>query len=167
MVSPTPIEAPAPAAAPFERILVPVDFSAASRAAFVAAIGIADRWGSQVVLFNAPGYDCNDGFLNATGVPWGLDDVLEETREHLRSFADTVAPGSATRVTVDVQQEDDPVRAIVNACARHASTLVVLGVHPHARRPLRRTRHERVVHEVSCAVLLVPGEAEPRPEELV
>lgn len=152
---------------PFTRILVPVDFSPAARSAYATALGIADRWGSEVILFNAPGSDENDGFMNATGVPWGIDDVLDETREHLRSFADTVAPGSASRVTVDVKREDDPVRAVVNACARHDPTLVVLGVHPHARRRLRRTRHERIAHELACAVLLVPGEAEPPPEALV
>jgi nucleotide-binding universal stress UspA family protein len=156
-----------PAAVPFARILVPVDFSAAARAAYVAALGIADRFGSQVILFNAPGPDNNDEFMNATGVPWGRDDVAEDAREHLRSFADTVVAGSATRVTIDVAQADDPVKAVVAACGRLAPSLVVLGVHPRVRRRLRRTIHERIVHDVDCAVLLVPGEPEPPPEAYV
>jgi nucleotide-binding universal stress UspA family protein len=146
--------------APFARLLVPIDFSSAARAALKTALDIADRWGSQVILFNAPGEDNNDEFMNATGVPWGRDDIMSDAREHLLSFADTVAPGSTARVAIDVDRDDNPVRAVVNACARHAPSMVVLGVHPEHRRRLLRTHHERIVHRLSCAVLLVPGEPE-------
>jgi nucleotide-binding universal stress UspA family protein len=165
MSSPSPQEvrgstAETRSAEPFARVLVPIDFSSAARAAFKAALQIADRWGSEVILFNAPGEDENDEFMNATGVVWGTDDIIQDAREHLHSFADTVVPGSLARVTIDVDRDDDPVRAVVNACARHAASLVVLGVHPRVRRRLMRSHHERIVHRLTCAVLLVPGEVE-------
>jgi hypothetical protein len=43
-------DADASSATPFERMLVPVDFSSASREAFALAMRLAQRWGSEVVL---------------------------------------------------------------------------------------------------------------------
>jgi nucleotide-binding universal stress UspA family protein len=146
---------------PFERLLVPIDFSSASRAAFAMAMRIAERWGSEVVLFNAAGFDQNDEFLRYTGVPWGQEDVVRETSEHLRRFADEVAPGSSARVRLDAAHDENPVRAVISACARHSPSLVVLGTHPRDRRRFLRSRSERIVRAVACPVVLVHGEPEP------
>jgi nucleotide-binding universal stress UspA family protein len=146
---------------PFRRILVPVDFSAASRAALALAMRIADRWSSEVVLFYAAGGDENDEFLQYTGVPWGRRDEEGEAREHLGLFAEAVVPGSGSRVQVEARRNDDAVEAVLDACARHRPSMVVLGTHPHRRRRIFRTRAERLVRSLPCPVILVRGEPEP------
>jgi nucleotide-binding universal stress UspA family protein len=146
----------------FARLLVPVDFSSASRAAFTYAMGIADRWGSQVVLFNAAGVDGNDEFLGHTGVAWGRGDVIGQARDHLLRFADTVVAGSASRVEIDAEKDDNPVRAVARACARHAPSLVVVGTRADDSRRWRRSRAEKIARTVPCPVLLVRGEPEAR-----
>jgi nucleotide-binding universal stress UspA family protein len=148
--------------AAFERLLVPVDFSPASRVAFDLAMSMAEVWGSQVVLFNAAGVDGNDEFLDHTGVPWGRGDVLAEACEQLRAFAEAVVPGSAAKVRVDATRDEDPVRAVAQACERHTPSFVVLGTHQRDRRGWRRSRAERMVRELSCPVMLVPGERQPQ-----
>jgi nucleotide-binding universal stress UspA family protein len=147
-------------AAAFERLLVPVDFSSASRAAFALAMDMAAWWKSEVVLFHVAGVDANDEFLGHTGVPWGRSDIIGEARDHLQRFAEWVVPGSAQRVLVDATRDDDPVGAVVNACARHAPSVVVLGTHAANRRRWRRSRAEKIARAVECPVVLVRGEPE-------
>lgn len=146
---------------PFERLLVPIDFSWAARDAFKLAMTMADCWSSSVVLFYAPGSDGNDEFLDYTGVPWGRGDVVGEAHGQLARFAETVVPGSADRICIDAFRDDDPVRAVAEACRRHRPTLVVLGTHGRVRRRWLRSRSERIVRAVSCPVMMVPAEPEP------
>lgn len=148
------------AASPFERLLVPVDFSSASRAAFALAMRLADWSGSEVWLFNAAGFDDNDEFLDHTGVPWGRSDVVEEVRAHLQDFAEAVVPGSGKRVRIEAVRSEKIVQAVTAACRRHASTMIILGVHPHDKRRLLRSVTERIVHSVDCPAILVRGEPE-------
>jgi nucleotide-binding universal stress UspA family protein len=145
---------------PFARLLVPIDFSSAAREAFTLAMRIADRWGSEVILFHVAGYDGNDEFLDYTGVSWGRGDVVGDARDHLRRFADTVVPGSAERVTVDATREDDPVRAVVGACTKYSPSLIVLGSHAKQRLPFRRSRVERIVRAIRCSIVVVRGTPE-------
>jgi len=142
----------------FDRMLVPIDFSPASRTALATALRIADRWRSEVVLFHAAALDENDEFLDHTGVPWGRGDVVGQAADHLRNFAGTVAPGSQERVRFDATRDEDTVRAVVRACARHAPSVMVLGVRRPGRRRLFRSRAERIVRAVPCPVFLVRAE---------
>jgi nucleotide-binding universal stress UspA family protein len=165
MASPQPPLAPPagstatrPPDAPFERLLVPIDFSDASRTALKAALRLADREGSEVVLFHAAGYEGNEAFIAALGAPWSTSDILEEVHTHLRTFAEMVWPGSGPRVRVHATRSDDPVEAVARAVEMHDSTLAVVGTH-HRRRVLRSTA-ERIAHALPCAVLLTPGNEE-------
>jgi nucleotide-binding universal stress UspA family protein len=146
----------------FERILVPIDFSWAARDAFTLAMKLADQWSSAVVLFYAPGSDGNDEFLDYTGVPWGRDDVVGEAHGYLSRFAETVVPGSSERLVIDALRADDAVRAVADACERHRPSLVVLGTHARDRRRWSRSRAERIVRAISCPVMMVRAEMEPR-----
>jgi nucleotide-binding universal stress UspA family protein len=157
---PASLGATATATHPFDRLLVPIDFSSGARAAYALAMRIAERWGSEVVLFHAAGADGNDEFLDYTGVPWGRSDVVGESVEHLRRFADAVVPDSSSRVRVEAVRADDIARAVVGACARYSPTLIVMGSRPRDRRRVFRSPTERIVRAVSCAVLVVPGERE-------
>lgn len=157
---PTSQAATATATNPFDRLLVPIDFSSAARAAYALAMRLAERWGSEVVLFHAAQADGNDEFLDHTGVPWGRTDVLGEAREHLRRFADTVVPGSGSRVRVEAVRVDGAVGAVLDACARYSPTMVVLGTRPRDRRRVFRSPAERIMRALSCPVLVVRGEPE-------
>lgn len=152
----------APERSPFERILVPIDFTWAAREAFTLAMRLSSQWNSAVILFYAPGSDGNDEFLDYTGVPWDRDDVVGEAQGYLNRFAETVVPGSADRVVIDALPADDPVRAVADACERHDPTLVVLGTHARDRRRWSRSRAERIARAVSCPVMMVPAPREPR-----
>lgn len=146
---------------PFERLLVPVDFSAGSRAAFRLAMRIADRWGSEVILFHAAGIGSADEFLEHTGVQWGRTDIVDEASDHLRRFAETVVPGSGARVRVDATRDEDPVRAVAAALGRHAASCVVLGTDPRERPRVLRSRAERIARALECPVVLAPVERDP------
>lgn len=152
----------APDRSPFERLLVPIDFSWASREAFILAMRLAAQWGSAVILFYSPGSDGNDEFLDYTGVPWGRGDVVGEAHGYLSRFAETVVPGSSERVVIDALPADDPVLAVAAACERHSPTLVVLGSHARDRHRWSRSRAERIVRAVSCPVMMLRGPQEPR-----
>jgi nucleotide-binding universal stress UspA family protein len=151
----------APERSPFERILVPIDFSWAAREAFTLAMRLARHWNSAVILFYAPGSDGNDEFLDYTGVPWDRDDVIGEAHGYLSRFAETVVPGSSERVVIDALPADDAVRAVAAACERHAPTLIVLGTHARDRHRWSRSRAERIVRAVPCPVMMIRAPREP------
>jgi nucleotide-binding universal stress UspA family protein len=151
-----------PDRSPFERILVPIDFSWAARDAFTLAMRLSSHWNSAVILFYAPGSDGNDEFLDYTGVPWDRDDIVGEAHGYLSRFAETVVPGSSERVILDAFPADDAVRAVAEACERHSPTLVVLGTHARDRRRWSRSRAERIARAVPCPVMMVRAPREPR-----
>jgi nucleotide-binding universal stress UspA family protein len=148
---------PAHESQPFERVLVPIDFSPKSKAAFLMAMRVVAPWGSEVILFNAPGMDDGDGFLQSMGAPWGKSDLIEQAREHLRSFADTVLPGSGRRVRAEAARDEDLVASIARACERLRPSLLVLGLNARRRERWLRSRAERIVRAVDCPVLTVPA----------
>lgn len=147
---------------PANCLLVPIDFSSASRDAFTFAMRLSRQWTSKVVAFYAPGADGNDEFLDYTGVPWGRSDVLGEAHGQLSRFADTVVPGSAGGICIDALRHDSPVVAVVEACARHKPSFVILGAHFRDRPRWSRSRAERIMHAIACPVILLRGEREPR-----
>jgi nucleotide-binding universal stress UspA family protein len=149
-------------AAVFSRLLVPVDFSPSSRAALALALDIAERWGSEVILFYAAGFDANDEFLDHTGVPWGRDDVVGDARDHLMRFADAVVTGGAERVRAEAVRDEDHTRAVTQACERHKPSMVLIGTPAREPRRWRRTRAEKLVRVLGCPVLLIRGEPEAK-----
>ncbi len=143
---------------PFARVLVPVDFSISARAAYELAARVTAPWGSEIVLFNSPGLSENDGFLQGTGAPgWQKSDLIAEARQHLRTFAETVAPDSAPRVRVEARRDDDFVKSLVRACEELDASLLVVGSTVATRPRWRRSTAERVARAVRCPVLVVPA----------
>ncbi len=143
--------------APFASVLVPVDFSRAARVAYTLAVQMTAPWNTEIILFSAPGSSANDGFLAGTGASWGKSDVVNEERGHLRSFAETVAPGSESRVRVEARRGEDYVRSLAEVCERLAPSLVVIGADADDLGHWRRSLAERVLCAVSCPVLVVPA----------
>jgi nucleotide-binding universal stress UspA family protein len=160
-VASTPNAAPSASAAhdpaPFPSVLVPIDFSLASRAALALAIQMTAPWNSEVIVFNAPGMSENDGFLQGTGASWGRSDVVAEARDHLRSFVERIAPGSGPRIRVEARRDEDFVSSVVHATEQLHASLVILGASTANRPRWRRTPAERVARKVRCPVLVVPA----------
>jgi nucleotide-binding universal stress UspA family protein len=147
---------PRPGESLFARLLVPTDFSSASRRALTVALDVAQRYRSEIVLFHAAGQDANDEFLNSTGVAWGRDDVLSEARAHLQSFVDSVAAEAARAVRIEAVRDEDTVRAVVNAARQYAPSLLILGT--QLAHGVLRSRTERICRSVGCPVLVLRDE---------
>ena len=147
----------------FERILVPVDFTYASRLALGSAVELSKRFGSRIILFHATGASDNDGFLAGTGSSWTVNDIAASACRMLRSFADNQVPELAGSFTYDSSAHGEVIPSIVNAADRHDATMVVLGTHddPHHLH-FRRTVAERIARELWCSVMFVhAGRARP------
>ena len=142
----------------FSRILVPIDFTDASRAALAAASEVARRFGSVVVLFHVANAGENDGFLAGTGAAWSLPDVIAVGRELLRAFAEEEQPELSSSFVYDVIGSVEVERAVSLAATRHDATLVVISS-PHEGS--FRSRSERIARELTCPVLLVHGTRPP------
>jgi nucleotide-binding universal stress UspA family protein len=142
----------------FSRILVPIDFTDASRAALAAAADVARRLGSIVVLFHVANAGENDGFLAGTGAAWSLPDVIAVGGELLRAFAEEEQPDLASSFVYDVVGSIPVERAVALAATRHDATIVVIAA---PNEGVFRTRSERIARELTCPVLLVHGEKAP------
>jgi nucleotide-binding universal stress UspA family protein len=82
--------------------------------------------------------------------------VLDEMRDHLRSFAETVAPGLGPRARVEARRDDDLVKSVANAAAEMGASILILGSITAERPRWRRSLAERIARAVSCPVLVVP-----------
>ena len=138
---------------------MPIDFSAASRAAFSLAAQMTGPWNSELILFHVPGGAIGSGLLAGNGATWSKSDALTQAREHLQSFAETVVPGSGSRVRVEAREDDteDLVESVAHVCAQLGASLVVMGSSEEERPRWGRSSAERVARAVHCPVLVVPS----------
>jgi nucleotide-binding universal stress UspA family protein len=160
----TPTEEPAPealAGAMFARILVPLDFSPACRRAVVVAYDLARRYGSEIHVFNLATFGANSEYLASLGRPRSRDDVTRDACDHVRDYIGTVVPGAAPYASCEVAMGDDLVAGVADAAQKCGATCIVLAVHQHRRRPLLRTRAEKIVQTVPVPVILVKAPEEP------
>ncbi len=149
------------AGAMFDRILVPIDFSAASRRALAAALLMQDRLGSQVDLFHLAEQGANAAFLAGSGAHVTVSDVADDARGRLARFVDNVFPGRAAGVRIHVEVGADLVGAVERAVREAGATLVLLAT--GSRHTLLRNRVEKVVRKLDAAVMLLPPEATATP----
>ncbi|MGH7435485.1 MAG: universal stress protein [Polyangiaceae bacterium] len=144
----------------FDRILVPVDFSAASRQALAAAFLLRERVGSEVHVFHLAEQGANAAFLSGAGAAVGYDDVVSDAQGELLRFVENLFPGQSSAVTVHAGIGNEVVRAIDEVVREVNATLVLLAGSPH--RTLFRTRMERIAREIDAAVLVLPVPEEGR-----
>jgi nucleotide-binding universal stress UspA family protein len=142
-----PVERPATGVTPFQRVLVPTDFSEGSRRALDVAIDLAQRFDASIVLMHAcePPADGLDEPLYSTV----LDAVeLEEVLAAIR----TRWPRSEARLT-----SGTPWRQILRAVDETKADLIVIGTEGHhgLRRVLLGSVAERVVRVAPIPVLTV------------
>jgi nucleotide-binding universal stress UspA family protein len=151
-----PIESPASVAAmSFTRILVPIDFSQASRRALATALLLQERLRSEVHLFHLMEQGADSDFLAGAGALIGYGDLPENARGELVRFVDHLFPGRTAGVVVHARVGTDLVAAINGLARDIGATLVLLAGKP--RQTLFRTRIERIVRDVERAVMVLPS----------
>jgi nucleotide-binding universal stress UspA family protein len=166
----TPPSEPAPGAAPgstlvedakgtFERVLVPVDFSSASRRALAEALWFKDHLGSEVHLLHLGTLGYNAEFLAGTGADILYGDIQEDARAEARRFIENVFPGRSAEIAVHAAVGEDLPRAIELIETQVRPTLVILaGEAPRTHWPQThwRKRIERMAARDGVAVMALP-----------
>ncbi|MDK9724971.1 MAG: universal stress protein [Sterolibacteriaceae bacterium MAG5] len=147
------------AAAPYRKVLVPVDFSACSHAAFKAALGLAPRADLHV---------CHAFGLPSAGKFW-LADVPEAALRRYEAVAGRAAEERLAVLAAEADSRDrercrllavagDPSMVVIAEAEKREADLIVIG--RHGESALRDfllgsvTRH--VLANAPCDVLVVP-----------
>ena len=148
------------ASARVKQILVPVDFSEASRQALRAAAGSAPAAVAHLTLLHV---------LPPPRSFRRLDTTAEEHRRHheskdrVREFAEGELTGLAdVKIVI---REGAPAAEIIRAAAEARADVIILGRHNHGKGLcpwLRAHTAERVARNAPCAVVVL-GEAGTRP----
>ena len=145
------------ARAEWKKILCPIDFSDASRAALETAADLARRFGASLTLFHAypvPGYTFPDGSFVASSKM--LEELADQARRHLeewKSIAATLGVEGVEAVTA----VGEPAHEIVTWAKEKGADLVVVGTHGRTglTHALMGSVAERVVRRAPCPVLTV------------
>jgi nucleotide-binding universal stress UspA family protein len=144
----------------YKTILAPTDFSSCSRHAIEHALGLATRYGAEVVLLNV--YELPTGLLPTTMVP-GEGGALLPLREYLvaesrRQLLPWVEELQRAGVTVHPQvAEGRASEAILRAADELNADLVVMGTHGRTGlgRMLIGSVTEQVIRHARCPVYVV------------
>jgi len=145
------------ARADWKKILCPIDFSDASRAALETGAELASRFGASLTLFHAypvPGYTFPDGSFVASSKM--LDELADQARRHLDEWKAIAASLGVAGVEA-VTAVGEPAHEIVTWAKDHAVDLVVVGTHGRTglTHALMGSVAERVVRRSPCPVLTV------------
>ena len=116
----------------FDRILVPTDFSTASRPALEYAIDLASRYGATINLLHVveePVYAIAypEGYI--AGLPLLHEQMKEDAERQLATTARTCAAANVPFTTDVVVGR--PAKVIVEHAAKHDADLIVMGTHGH------------------------------------
>jgi len=141
----------------WKKILCPVDFSDASRAAMQVASELARRFEGEVTVFHAyplPGYTLPEGtVLPATGM---LQELAEQTDALLERWKAEALADGAPRVTTD-KAVGEPAAEIVAAAEDGKFDVIVVGTHGRTglAHVLLGSVAERVVRRAPMPVITV------------
>ena len=143
--------------APFQKILVPVDFSPYSKRALEMACELARRFESSMLLFHAyviPTYPLPEGYVLAS--PATVTELLDKTQKALADVKANALQLGAPRVEV-AMSEGVAFAEIVRTAREQAIDLIVMGTHGRTglKHALMGSVAEKVVRKAPCAVLTV------------
>jgi nucleotide-binding universal stress UspA family protein len=146
-----------------KRILVPVDFSAPSRAALWRAGELATALGATVELLHVvdlpqPPHVISEGHVPLP--PEYRQDVLRETESHLRDWLETaMIPATIHRAL----GEGQPFVEIVKYAREHGVDLIVMGTHGRGgmSRLLLGSVADKVIRTAPCPVMTVRSDDHP------
>ena len=142
---------------PFQKILVPVDFSACSAEAVRVAAELSRRFEASLTLvhvYDPLVYALPDGFMFMPQP--AIDQLLEAFKEQLAQTKLQALEAGATRVETQVLQ-GFVAGAIIDRATAGAFDLIVIGTHGRTGVPhvLIGSTAERVVRLAPCPVLTV------------
>jgi nucleotide-binding universal stress UspA family protein len=146
--------------ADWKKILCPIDFSDASRAALEAAADLAKRFGASLALFHAypvPGYTFPDGSFVASSKM--LEELSGQAQRHMEEWKGLAQQLGVGRVEV-ATAIGEPAHEILAFAKAQQADLLVIGTHGRTglQHALMGSVAERVVRRASCPVLTVrPG----------
>jgi nucleotide-binding universal stress UspA family protein len=143
--------------ADWKRIICPVDFSDASRAALETAADLARLHGARLTLLHAypvPGYTFPDGSFVASAKM--LEELAEAARVHLEEWK-AIATSLGLKDVEAVTAVGEPAAEIVAHVKEKGADLVVVGTHGRTglTHALMGSVAERVVRRAPCPVLTV------------
>jgi nucleotide-binding universal stress UspA family protein len=145
------------ARADWKRIICPIDFSDASRAALETACELAKRFGAKVALFHAypvPGYTFPDGsFVASTKM---LEELADQAKRHLEEWR-VLAEGFGVPGVEAATAVGEPAHEILTFAKEQQADLIVLGTHGRTglQHALMGSVAERVVRKATSPVLTV------------
>jgi nucleotide-binding universal stress UspA family protein len=140
--------------ATFRNILCPVDFSAGSRAALEAAVGIAVEGGGLLTLVHAWYVPAMRLATSTVLPPHAIDTIREEAAAQLATSEQDARRLGATRVDT-LLVEGPPWQSIVDAIERGSYDLCVVGTHGRTglARLVMGSIAEKVIRHAPCSVL--------------
>lgn len=144
-----------------DTILVPVDFTGCAYEVVASAADLAGRLGSDVVLLyvvKMPAGLSPDTMIHphgSVGAVKAIQYLDEDARQHLEPFVRIFQDaGCAVGIALE---HGDVTEAILNACTRVGSSMIIMGT--HGRKGLRRLVEgsvaESVIRRANCPVLTV------------
>lgn len=151
---------PEPAAAGFERILVPTDFSAGSERAWAVARQLAGRLGAELILFHvaieAPLFSEGPFTMKRARSVFSAARAWANTR-----LGDWTAAATASGLQArSIVGTGAPHEEIIATAARERADLIVMGTQGRSGldRALLGSVAERVIRLAPCPVLAVRDE---------
>jgi nucleotide-binding universal stress UspA family protein len=158
--------ADAPASTPphLENILVPTDFSAASRAGLDYALSLSAALQSHITVVHVIPLDFGDQEFSLINYPFPEARLRRQAEQHMRNWLkDAGVERDSLKSAIRIGR---PVAEIIRAAGEFRADIIVLSTHGHTglRHAFLGSTAERVVRHSLCPVLTVraPGKPSPR-----
>lgn len=145
-----------PVTLPLRRILVPVDFSAAS----AVALDVALTWGNALRMPTVSGQVTGMDVVHVLDANGDRDASPEAVREKVEAQIAGAIQRAGTRARLEIQPHalsaDDAVEAILNFALENQADLLVMATHGGKRAEKFGSVSSAVAQRSACPVLLVP-----------
>lgn len=144
---------------PFQKILVPTDFSSHAQQAAVVAADLAQRYDAELTLLHVQSaelFDIPEGYV--LNMPAQLDELRKVLAQRLAAFQQTMLANGVRRVETRLLRGSIAGEIVAQA---NDYDLIVMGTHGRTglQHLLMGSVAERVVRLARCAVLVVRAPA--------
>jgi nucleotide-binding universal stress UspA family protein len=147
----------APLSSPVRRILTTTDFSSGSKAGTDYAIGLAKKFGSEVVILHViESLPPLEGMEAFPLIP-AQSELVKQANSQLKQI--THLPGTSRLHLITRTRFGKPFRSIIAAAGEHATDLIVMATHGYTglKHTMLGSTAEWVVRHAPCSVLTVPS----------
>lgn len=139
-------------AAPWKRILVPIDFSEGSKEAVKVALCLAEQCGAKLTLLHVVQLSCTDAMETGTGAY----EAMDSARRSLDEMAGEI-PAELVGQKVVCFSGEGVSQKIIQTAGEISSDLIVLATHAYGffKRALLGSTTAAVNRHAPCEVLMV------------